>query len=208
MTLWKYVNNYWTECGRYWKCIGLHTNFTGILSSFYHCSQDHHHVLFFILLKWKAKSATYFQVTWWPYQMEIFSALLALCEGNSPVTETLVIWNAIALIMTSLWYDAFLYFFMVSMCRCRSCFSFFTDKLCNSAFHLIHGITLYLSHLIFNPRPLRPKGCCRHLRLSLCPSVCVSIPITLVNTITQSVYPINPPNLQGGFDIALSWMVL
>ena len=24
--------------------------------------------------------------TWWPYQMETFSALLALCEGNPPVT--------------------------------------------------------------------------------------------------------------------------
>ena len=29
--------------------------------------------------------------------------------------------------------------------------------------------------LIFNPRPLRPKGYCRHLRLSVCPSVCLSV---------------------------------
>ena len=26
------------------------------------------------------------KVTWWRYQMEIFSALLALCAGNSQVT--------------------------------------------------------------------------------------------------------------------------
>ena len=38
--------------------------------------------------------------------------------------------------------------------------------------------------------------------------VCLSVPIILVNTITQSVYQINPPNLQGGFNMALSWMVL
>ena len=27
------------------------------------------------------------QVSWWRHQMETFSALLALCEGNSPVTS-------------------------------------------------------------------------------------------------------------------------
>ena len=69
-------------------------------------------------------------ISWWRHQMETFSALLALCEGNSPVTgefphkgqwsgalmcsliciwtndsviiETQAIWDAIALIMTSL----------------------------------------------------------------------------------------------------------
>ena len=69
---------------------------------------------------------------------------------------------------------------------------------------------------VFNPRPLRPKGYCRHLRLSVCPSVrlsvcpsvCLSVPIILVNTITQPVYPISPPNLLGSFNMALSWMVL
>ena len=59
-----------------------------------------------------------------------------------------------------------------------------------------------------NPRPLRMKGYCRHLRLSVCPSVCLSVPIILVNTITQSVYPMSPPNLLGGFNMALSWVVL
>ena len=39
-------------------------------------------------------------------------------------------------------------------------------------------------------------------------SVCLSVPIILVNTITQSVYSISPPNLLCGFNIALSWMVL
>ena len=57
---------------------------------------------------------------------------------------------------------------------------------------------------VFNPRPLRPKGYCRHLRLS----VCLSVPIILVNTITQSVYPISLPNLLGGFNMTLSRMVL
>ena len=70
--------------------------------------------------------------SWWRHQMDTFSALLTLCEGNPPVTggfpltkaiaaelwyflwsaprqtvqqtiETLVICDAIALIMTSLW---------------------------------------------------------------------------------------------------------
>ena len=65
-------------------------------------------------------------VTWWRHQMKTFSALLALCERNPPVDsphkgqvhgalmfsliyvctngwtiETLVIWDAVALIMTS-----------------------------------------------------------------------------------------------------------
>ena len=62
--------------------------------------------------------------------------------------------------------------------------------------------------LVFNPRPLWPKGYCHHLRLSVCPSLCLSVPIILVNTITQSVYPISTPNLLGGFDMTLSWMVL
>ena len=62
--------------------------------------------------------------------------------------------------------------------------------------------------VIVNPQPLQPKGYCRHLRLSVCPSVCPSVPIILVNTITQSVYLKNPPNWLDGFDMALSWMVL
>ena len=66
-------------------------------------------------------------LSWWIHQMETFTALLAFCAGNSPVTrteasdaelwcflwsepgrtteqtmETQVIWDAIALIMTSL----------------------------------------------------------------------------------------------------------
>ena len=61
------------------------------------------------------------RTSWWRHQVETFSALLVLCVGNSPVTgefpsqrpvtrsfdvaqtiETLVIWEAIALIMSSL----------------------------------------------------------------------------------------------------------
>ena len=58
----------------------------------------------------------YDSFSWWRHQMEIFSALLALCAGNSPVTgflwsvpqtveqtlETQVTWDVIAPIMTSL----------------------------------------------------------------------------------------------------------
>ena len=56
-----------------------------------------------------------------------------------------------------------------------------------------------------------PEGCC-HLQLSVCLAVrlfiCLSFPIILVDTIAQSVYPIYPPNLQCGFKMALSCMVL
>ena len=73
--------------------------------------------------------------TWWHYQMESFSALLALCEANPPVTGgfpsqspltrswcflwsvpkqtvwqttgTPVIWDAITLIMTSLYHESY-----------------------------------------------------------------------------------------------------
>ena len=84
------------------------------------------------------------QCSWWRNQMETISALLSLCEGNPPVTsgfpsqklvtrsfdvlfdlrlnndwaniETPVIWDAIALIMTSLWWaDQFWDFFCVSL---------------------------------------------------------------------------------------------
>ena len=49
---------------------------------------------------------------------------------------------------------------------------------------------------LFNPRPFRPKGI---VVICVCLSVCPSVSITLVNTITQSSSPINAPNLQGGF---------
>ena len=55
-------------------------------------------------------------------------------------------------------------------------------------------LTVSICKMIFNPPPFWPKGYCRHLRLSVCPSVCLSVPIMLVNTITQSVYPISLPN--------------
>ena len=43
------------------------------------------------------------------------------------------------------------------------------------------------------------------IRLSIRLSVCSH---HFVNTTIQSLYLINPPNLQGGFTVALSWMVL
>ena len=70
-----------------------------------------------------------------------------------------------------------------------------------------HFIDMGIGEAVFNPRPLPPKGYCRHLmRLSVRPSACLSVPIILVDTKTQSIYPINPPNLLGGFNMALSWM--
>ena len=43
--------------------------------------------------------------------------------------------------------------------------------------HIHCHATKLMQHLlwIFNPRPLRPKGYCRHLRLSVCPSVLLSV---------------------------------
>ena len=38
---------------------------------------------------------------------------------------------------------------------------------------------------IFNPRPLRPKGYCRHLRLSVCPSVRLSVCLFPSSLLTQ-----------------------
>ena len=35
-------------------------------------------------------------------------------------------------------------------------------------------------------------------RVAVISCICLSVPIILVNMITESVYPINPPNLQGG----------
>ena len=94
------------------------------------------------------------------------------------------------------------------------------SSLTNCSIVFLRKLCCHWLMMLFNPRPLGPKGYCRHLRLSVrpsvclsvcpsvCPSVCLSVPIILVNTITQSVYPISPPNLLGGFNMALSWMVL
>ena len=35
---------------------------------------------------WKTRPREHLWITWWRHQMETFSALLALCAGNSPVT--------------------------------------------------------------------------------------------------------------------------
>ena len=77
---------------------------------------------------WEPVLKSAYLSTWWRHQMEIFSALLALCEGSPPVVsltkasdaelwcflwcvpeltaeqtvEMLVIWDAMALIVTSL----------------------------------------------------------------------------------------------------------
>ena len=66
----------------------------------------------------------------------------------------------------------------------------------------------FLTLGLFGRRVIVVTCVCPSVCLSVCPSVCLSVPIILVNTITQSVYPISPPNLLGGFNMALSWMVL
>ena len=62
----------------------------------------------------------------------------------------------------------------------------------------------FLTLGLFGRRVIVVTCVCPSVRLS----VCLSVPLILVNTITQSVYPISPPNLLGGFNVALSWMVL
>ena len=53
-------------------------------------------------------STEYREPPWWRHQMETFSALLTFCEGNQPeqtveqTVDTLVIWDAVRLIVTSL----------------------------------------------------------------------------------------------------------
>ena len=66
----------------------------------------------------------------------------------------------------------------------------------------------FLTLGLFGRRVIVVTCVCPSVCLSVCPSVCLSVPIILVNTITQSVYPISPPNLLGGFNMALFWMVL
>ena len=61
---------------------------------------------------------------------------------------------------------------------------------------------------LFGRRVIVVTCVCPSVHLSICPSVCLSVPIILVNTITRPVYPISPPNLLGSFNMALSWMVL
>ena len=76
-------------------------------------------------------------------------------------------------------------------------------------FILIHTIShSFLTLGLFGRRVIVVTCVCPSVRPSVCPSVRLSVPIILVNTITQSVYPINPPNLLGDFNMALSWMVL
>ena len=38
-------------------------------------------------IMWRWNRCSNFQVSWWRHQMETFSALLALCAGNSPVSD-------------------------------------------------------------------------------------------------------------------------
>ena len=54
--------------------------------------------------------------------------------------------------------------------------------------HVCIPSLIMLFQFIFNPRPLRPEGSCRHLRLSVHLSVHPRVPILLVNT------PVTPAN--------------
>ena len=47
------------------------------------------------------------------------------------------------------------------------------------------SMIFHLNPPVFNPRPLRPKGYCRHLRLSVCPSVCLSVCLFPSSLLTQ-----------------------
>ena len=79
-------------------------------------------------------------------------------------------------------------------------------------YHILSCHVYFLTLGLFGRRVIVVTCVCPSVRLSVCPSVCLSVclsvPIILVNTITQSVYAISPPNLLGGFNMALPWMVL
>ena len=68
---------------------------------------------------------------------------------------------------------------------------YFMDLLLLSLLHPIIDLDLHLYLLsqylllFFNPRPLRPKGYCRHLRLSVCPSVRLSVCLFPSSLLTQ-----------------------
>ena len=158
---------------------------------------------------------------WRRHQMGTFSVLLVICAGNSSVAaefpaQRLVTWSFDVFFDLRLnkrlskqslgWWCETLSRPLWRHCN-GSEYQWPCRWLCRWRFYYM---CMYHHQLntVFNPRPLRPKGYCRHLRLSVCPSVCLSVPIILVNTITQSVYPISPPNLLDGFNVALSWMVL
>ena len=55
------------------------------------CEQLSYHILSYIHIKIlhciTRLSTLWILCTWWSHQMEIFSALLAICAGNSPVTD-------------------------------------------------------------------------------------------------------------------------
>ena len=46
-------------------------------------------------------------------------------------------------------------------------------------------VRIYNIRPVFNPRPLRPKGYYRHLRLSVCPSVRLSVCLFPSSLLTQ-----------------------
>ena len=64
---------------------------------------------------------------------------------------------------------------------------------------VIHGLVGWLNCLIvktYFPSYLSFLTLRQMLVVIIC--ICLSVPIILVNMITQSVYPMNPPTLQGG----------
>ena len=54
--------------------------------------------------------------SWWRHQMETFSALLALCAGNSPVTGTVMLHEYFTDTRTITWYFQLLYLYLLEKC--------------------------------------------------------------------------------------------
>ena len=63
----------WKHIPHCWPCVWDSINYLWIIGP------ESHSLLKSVLSAWRSSS-------WWCYQMETFSALLALCAGNSPVT--------------------------------------------------------------------------------------------------------------------------
>ena len=182
------------------------------------------HGLLWCCIQWCHSSVDNSPSPWWHHQIDTFSALLAICAGNS---QSLVIslhkgqWcGALMFSLIYVWINGWVNNGEAGDLRChRAHYSVLPKVFWAPVLRTSGSWNL----------PVRMEGSlvrnfnmhCWYMFLTLglfgrrvivvtcaCPSVCLSVPIILVNTITQSVYPISPPNLLGGFNMALPWMVL
>ena len=60
----------------------MHIRISSVLWCISEIMHDSRVIVFFVIGLWPFSS-----ISWWRHQMEIFSALLTLCAGNSPITK-------------------------------------------------------------------------------------------------------------------------